>query len=64
MIIITNKIAVPETKAPTKSVIDASNPIAIPPITVKGRMYLSNILSKTLSSCLNPATCNPEEAIL
>ena len=38
--------------------------MATPPITVKGMIYLSRILSNTLSSCLNPATCNPDEAIL
>ncbi len=60
---ITRSIAVPETNAPSKSVADASKPIAIPPMTVSGIMYLSSILSITLMSCLNPATCSPELAI-
>ena len=42
---------------------EAKNPIAIPPITVNGIMYLSKMLSKTLSSCLNPEICNPEEGM-
>ena len=60
---ITNSIAVPETKAPKRFVSEAKSPIAAPPIIVKGIIYLSKILSKILVSCLKPATCNPEAAI-
>ena len=60
---ITKSIAVPETRAPKTFVKDARRPTAAPPITVKGIIYLSRMLSKTLSSCLNPETCNPEDII-
>ena len=60
---ITNNIAVPEDKAPNKSVAAARKPIAAPPITVKGIIYLSNTLSKTLTSCLNPEICKPDACI-
>jgi len=56
-------MAVPDTRAPNKSVAAAKSPMAAPPITVKGIIYLSKILSNTLMSCLNPATCKPEAAI-
>ena len=42
----TRSIAVPETRAPRRSVTEARIPIATPPIIVKGIMYLSRMLSK------------------
>jgi len=61
---IPNNNEVPPTSAPTTSANDANNPMARPPIIVKGITYLESIDSKILLSFLNPGICNPDFKIL
>src|SRR3989344_6163507 len=63
MIITVKSIPVPLDNAPVKSANAARIPIANPPMTVNGIIYLLSICSKTLSSLLNPGICKPDAMI-
>src|SRR3989344_3480682 len=63
IIITARRIPVPLDRAPVKSARAAKKPTVTAPITVNGLMYLESICSTTLSSLLNPGTCNPDAII-
>ena len=55
-----SRMPVPVPTAPVRSATPASNPMAMPPITVSGLMYRSRSLSSTRWSFLKPGMLSPE----